>query len=372
MVKLTSWGIEPGPTTQKCHLLPTIPPPPFKMGNLINSSGDTCNVLTVPCDTKESTPDTASIALLTLRILVSVLTIICNLMLVIVLSHLKSPHLKPSTKNLLINAAASQLWLGFGLSLRHLLGGIYIFVFGIYSGALVINGLFLFALDTFITIKKPYSYKLILTSRNSKLALFLTGSFWTGLTLLVLAPLVSYLIRAQRRSSFEGVAYFQPGARIACCTTILVVLLLTIVLSIWIILLLRRISSKIGVAPRNQYDAASINQSNAVELFQISDPSHQARLPTQARKPTLITRQRRLVTILSVSLLITSLCWTQLLIFGILISVYDIHAMDNSKLKAFRAISVHMINVDGLAYPIVFVLLSKEIRSAAKAFWCKC
>ena len=359
MVKLTSLGIEPGPTTQKCHLLPTIPPPPFKIGNLINSSGDTCNVSTVPCDTKESTPDTASIALLTLQILVSVLIIICNLMLVIVLSHLKSPHLKPSTKNLLINAAASQLWLGFGLSLRHLLGGIYIFVFGIYSGALVINGLFLFALDTFITIKKPYSYKLILTSRNSKLALFLTGSFWTGLTLLVLAPLVSYLIRAQRRSSFEGVAYFQPGARIACCTTILVVLLLTIVLSIWIILLLRRISSKIGVAPRNQYDAASINQSNAVELFQISDPSHQARLLTQARKPTL-------------SLLITFLCWTQLLIFGILISVYDIHAMDNSKLKAFRAISIHLINVDGLAHAIVFVLLSKEIRSAAKAFWCKC
>ena len=296
--------------------------------------------------------------------------VICNLILVIVLSHLKSPHLKPSTKILLINAAASQLWLGFGLSLRHLLGGTCIFVFGIYSDALVINGLFLFALDTFITIKKPYSYKLILTSRNSKLALFLTGSFWTGLTLL--APLVSYLIRAQRRSSFEGVAYFQPGARIACCTTILVVLLLTIVLSIWSILLLRRISSKIGVAPRNQYDAASINQSNAVELFQISDPSHQARLPTQARKPTLITRQRRLVTILSVSLLITSLCWTQLMIFGILISVYDIHAMDNSKLKAFRAISVHLINVDGLAYPIVFVLLSKEIRSAAKALRCKC
>ena len=339
------------------------------MENFTNSTGDTCNVSSIPCNYKESTPDTTMIAFVTLQVLLSVLIVICNLMLIIVLSHLKSPHLKPSTKNLLINAAASQLWLGLGLSLRHLSGSTYTFVFGIYSGALVINGLFLFALDTFITIKKPYSYKLILTSRNSKLAIFLTSSFLTGLTLV--APLVNYLIRAQRLS-FEGVAYFKPGARIICCTSILVVLLLTIVLSIWSIFLLRRISSKIGVTSINQNDSSNITQENAVELFQISNPSHQARLHTQARKPTLITRQERLVTILTVSLLITFLCWTQLLIFTIVISFYDIHGVDTSNLKVLRDRFMQLIAIDGLAHPIVFVLLSKEIRYTAKALRCKC
>ena len=326
----------------------------FEMDNTTNA---TQNISANQLD--ENRAGNISIAVLFSLNFVSVVTIISNLFLTVVFLQLKAPRLRPSTKYILIYGAISQLCLGVAVVLRQFLGHISSSIAGIYSSSLVVNGLFLLSLDCFIAINKPYTYKFILTPRNSILAILLTVTLWTLLALV--SPLAG-VEREAETSFFAGKSMLSPVAIIIYSTIILMVLLLTMYLSLWSILLLRRISSKVG-----SMHQGNNTQSNPVAIFQISNPTQVHLQAAPKKKNTLTTRQERLVRLLTVSLLITFLCWTPTLLVRLLTGIYDVYGMDISDLKYYKRIFGPIFMVDGLLHSAVSLLLSKEIRATAIA-----
>ena len=311
--------------------------------------------------------------------MVSILTVLFNLVLMVVLVRLKSTHLNPSTRYLLIYGAMSHLCVGLVLLARQLLPCIVFGVLGIYIAALAVSGYFLLAIDTYIAISRPFNYKIIMTSRLTKALILASCLFWAGL--LVMSYLLGYsLVSRATVSCTVNDGNLSPQALATTCMAITGTLLITMCTSTWNIRLLKKISSRVDCQMQSTQ-----NVSASAPNAQCLNPSGQPAIPSQhaafsvsgtmqgpsvtlqvnTNKKNKSTRQGRLVRLLMASLLMTSLCWPPLLVTTTIAGIYDIYDMDRSVLDSIRIRLAPLIAVDGIMHPIIAVVLSSEIRSAA-------
>ena len=313
-----------------------------------------------------------------LQTLVNILTVLFNLVLVVVLVRLKSSHLNPSTRSLLIYGAISQMCIGLVLLARELLPCVLFGVLGLYFGAWVISGYFLLAVDSYITISRPYTYKSIMTPCVTKAAILMACLFWAGL------QLMSYILGSpivSQATNFCTVndGNLSPQALATTLVAMVVTLLLAMSISAWNIRLLKKISSRVGPQVQSTQNASTsapsaqgLNVSNqpAVSsnhaIFSVSEtiqgPSVSIRVCTNRKNKS--TRQGRLIRLLMASLLMTSLCLPPVLVTTIMAEIYDTYNIDRSVLDSIRVRFAPLIAVDGIMHPIIAVVLSSEIRSA--------
>ena len=313
-----------------------------------------------------------------LHTLVSVLTVLFNLVLVVVLVRLKSSHLNCSTRSLLIYGAISQMCVALIMLARELFPCFMFGVIAVYFGTMVISGYFLLAVDSYITISRPYTYKFIMTPCVTKAAILMACLFWAGLLLmsyLLGSPIVS------QATNFCTVndGNLSPQALATIVVATVVTLLLTMSISAWNIRLLKKISSRVGPQVQSAQNASTsapsaqgLNVSNQpvvssnCAIFSISEttkgPSVSIKVNTNRKNKS--TRQGRLIRLLMASLLMTSLCWPPVLVTTTIAGIYDTYNIDRTVLDSIKIRLAPLISVDGIMHPIIAVVLSSEIRSA--------
>ena len=326
-----------------------------------------------------------------LQTVVSILTVLFNLVLVVVLVRLKSSHLNPSSRYLLIYGAITHMCIGLILLARQLLPCIVFGVLGIYIAALSVSGYFLFAIDTYIAISRPFNYKIIMTSRLTKALILAACLFWAGL--LLMSYLLGYLYSIVAKVSVSCTVNdgnLSPTALATTCGAILGTLVATMFTSTWNILLLKKITSRVVCqmqstrhASTSAPNAQGPNESTAGQpaipsqhaAFTVSGTMQgpSVSLHVNTNKKNKSTRHGRLMRLLMASLLMTSLCWPPLLVTTTMAGIYDTYNIDRSVLDSIRIRLAPLTAVDGIMHPIIAVVLSSEIRSAAWMLLpCKC
>ena len=92
---------------------------------------------------------------------------------------------------------------------------------------------------------------------------------------------------------------------------------------------------------------------------------------TSTGRNSLPTRQGRLVRLLTGSLLVSLICWPQLIITTMLGAMYNMYDMDKTRLEYYRLTLAPLIVVDGFVQPILAVCLSSELRNGVRRLFCK-
>ena len=92
---------------------------------------------------------------------------------------------------------------------------------------------------------------------------------------------------------------------------------------------------------------------------------------TSTGRKSIPTRQGRLVRLLTGSLLVSLICWPQLIITTMLGAMYNIYDMDKTRLEYYRLTLAPLIVVDGFVQPILAVCLSSELRNGVRGLFCK-
>ena len=119
-------------------------------------------------------------SLLVLFILAAILTLLLNLLLILALVTLRSVHLNKSTRYFLIYRASCYLVVVLVTFIVNYLRCSLVTIFAICSGILVASSMLLQALDSFVSVFRPFSYKQIMTPRRAGLAILTTVTAAVG------------------------------------------------------------------------------------------------------------------------------------------------------------------------------------------------
>ena len=178
--------------------------------------------------------------------LVGISTVGLNLLLAVILCKLKSAHLNPTTRYFLIYEVLSHAGLGIILLARLYLDLQYCFVIGAIGAdlsALIITGRFFLALDSFVCMKKPYTYRFILTAALGKSFVLISFCFW-GVLLLIIIATGSPVNAADSGLCSVNDGSIHPKVLVVFTSILLIIMLITVLISGWTIFLLKKASSK--------------------------------------------------------------------------------------------------------------------------------
>ena len=178
--------------------------------------------------------------------LVGISTVGLNLLLAVILCKLKSAHLNPTTRYFLIYEVLSHAGLGIILLARLYLDLQYCFVIGAIGAdlsALIITGRFYLALDSVVCMKKPYTYRFILTAALGKSFILISFCFW-GVLMLIIIATGSPVNAADSGLCSVNDGSIHPKVLVVFTSILLIIMLITVLISGWTIFLLKKATSK--------------------------------------------------------------------------------------------------------------------------------
>ena len=299
--------------------------------------------------------------LLGVQTTVGIITVIGNLLLASLLHCLKTKYLKKTTRLFLIYASLSHIGGGLLAIARPHLSGIGCTLFSLsalYSGALVISGMHLLALDSLITLRKPYTHHRIMTLRTGKIAIGAVILAWASFIILI------YFISASPAKDTKVCSVSDGGVNpkglAIFCMSLITMLMLTTIVQLSTIVTLKQNSAK--VAPQQ----APNSEATAPQVLNAQLPVPTGGTPSTSKA----TRQGRLLRLLTFSIILISICWYPMLISSTVASMYDIFGLDTSGLDSYRVQLAALVIADGVVYPFLTIALSSELRTALRNKLC--
>ena len=288
-----------------------------------------------------------------------------NVILLVTLLRFKSAHLKDSTRYFLMNKSLSYSLEGLLLicwphvPLKHCF---YFIVFGVASLRSIIWGMFLLSLDSFITIIRPYTHKYIMTPRLAK-ALLILLCLTQGVYILLYSLFGQTKPHLSHPYCITDDGAQGPVSLLVHSVLGIVIIFATLVMQAVTLCYLWKKSNMVKPTSTNQQVLPSVSHAVSAAVSQPNPAGN-----NKVKKPP--TRLGRLVQLLAVSTICTTLCWLPSTFVN---TAYYLGLLpiSNAALEELKRYFGVLNAVDAVLQPGIVIMMSQELRAAVKKLFCK-
>ena len=301
--------------------------------------------------------DSSYYTLLITQMVIGLVSVVANVLLLVTLKHLRSRHLKKSMRSFFTLEAVSHLFLGITFIFQpHITAKLGCGVVGLTLSILcgvMITGIFLLSLDTYLPIMKPCTHDRILTPQVARLLVVLVVSFWVAVCSVSYAIKKPKIYRKDEPCSIND-SQQQPMMVLTMSTLCLLLMVTSAVVQGRTVCLLRA-----TLAKRHIPDATDPRVATISHL--VSQSREQQGAGTQCQ-----THQYRLVKILMISLCMTFMCIVPPNVVILATALCDILGNPAEGMNSARPQLAALDLVECALYPCIVLTRSMELRASLR------